>query len=127
MSYKVNDLSVGEFIEVLDRNKNIVVDLNGEIIPLSTQYYIEDNIWFSFADEEFCNEFSVLNKRNMIANVEHECWDDCWREDIYTAPYDLVAACDFSVCVGSDLKDDNYYDVVKIKSNKDEIILVLDN
>ena len=122
----VNDVSVGELIDVLNSDKNIVVDFKGEIIPLSTQYYIEDSIWFSFADKEFCNESNVLNKKNFLDSVEHECWDDCWRESIYHAPYDLVTSCDFKVCVGSELEDNNYYDVIKVKNNMDQIVLVLE-
>ena len=113
--------TIGNLLDIIKENDAVVVRLNGKNITLTTQYYIEDECWYGFANETF----RASDKKQLKENVLHECWDECWRDDIYQAPYDRVSNCELRICVGDDIDEDESYEVADVEYEEGKTILVL--
>lgn len=117
-------LFITDLLELKDRN--LYLEKDGKKIPMSLQYYVADDIFFFEVDET-----AKLHTLDVLRTVlEMEAEDDCWHEDIYTAPMEKISSCevrfpkDFSKVTEEDIFDD-YYTITHIDTTMDDVVIHL--
>lgn len=113
-----------------DKKIYLIIDRgeNKYKIPMSTQYYVADDIFFF--EVGFENK-TDLDNNGFIDLLEKECINDCecWGNDIYYAPMDKIGDCELRFAKNMlEIYEDNFdecFDIVDIKEVNNEIQISL--
>lgn len=123
---------VDELLSVCQKgseDKDIFLELNGKKIPMSSQYYIVDEIVFFEVVKKEELPFR-LDNNGFIYIMEKECEnDDSWG-DLYTSPMEHLGSCELRFT--KDMEQliqntwlDNNYEIENIVNTDTEIIIKL--
>lgn len=123
-------MNVGDLIDICKNSmgKKIFLILDDKKIPMSTEYYIANDIVFFEVD--FKNKIGI-DDYGFIWEMEREAEeDDCWKENIYEAPMERLGGCelefpkDFKEVIEND-EFDNCYEIIRVQNLGNEIRIYL--
>lgn len=117
---------LSDFLEVCKKGtetKQILLNVNGKIIPMGQQYVIIEGIWYCIVEED---EENYIDNDRFIGIVESECINnrDEWG-DLYISPMDDIGNCEMRFAkTMSTIKEDEF-EIIKIADENSNIVVYL--
>lgn len=123
-------MNINELYDVVEKseNKNVIAVVNGNEIPLSAQYYVEDGVCYLF--KAGINHYGDIDKEVNGSGIkwciECEAEDECWNQGGRFRGRNSYGDCEIRFVDGFDINnsDDIDYEITNIEETEDKIILI---